>query len=200
MCSVCLKSDHRFRDCPFVVFGGNISSVRNSRPSTYANVTKVVSVSRPPPADAPVPVLKDPVKKSDENHKKAEVKKNEVEKNKENEKNEEDEMDEDEEDEENEDDEKDGEDEDHLDEGTWSHDCSGVQERERDSCGGADEHCSPGDCASGVSAQVQPQERWRERDRSRGGDRKCSKTPGHEDRQSLSDDKRGKWQIVNRRR
>ena len=154
MCSVCLKSDHRFRDCPFVVFGGNTSSVRNSRPSTYADVTKVVSVPCPPPV-APVPVSKK-VKKSDENRKN-EDKKNEDEKNKddeneEDEKNAEDEMSEDEE---NEDD----EDEDHLDEGTRSHDRSGVRGRERDSCGGAGERCSPGGCASGASAQAQPWER-----------------------------------------
>ena len=199
MCSVCLKPDHRFRDCPFVVFGGNISSVRNSRPSTYADVAKVVSC--PPPADAPVPVLKTPVdvKKGDVNRKNEDEKNKEVEKNEEDETDEEDEMD-DEEDEEQEEDEKNGENEDHLDEGTRSHDRSGVRERERDSCGGAGVRCSPGGCASGVSAQVQPRERRRERDRSCGGDRERSKTPGREDRQSLSDDERGKWQKVGKRR
>ena len=193
MCSVCLKSDHRFVDCPYVVYGGNISSVDARRSSTYADV----SVSCPPSADAPVPVKKsDENRKKEEDQKNKEFEKNKVEKN-EDEENEEDEMDEDEEDEENEEDEKD---EDHLDEGTRSHDRSGARERERDSCGGAGERCSPGGCASGVSAQDWPRERRRERDRSCGGDRKRSKTPGREDRQSLSDDERGKWQTVGRRR
>ena len=102
-------------------------------------------------------------------------------------------MSEDEEDEED-------EDKDHLDEGTRSHDRSGVRGQERDSCGGASERCSPGGCASGASAQAQPRERRRERDRSCGGDRERSKTPGREDRQSLSDEERGKWQKVGRRR
>ena len=185
MCSVCLKSDHRLRECPFVVHGGNISSVRVPRSSTYADVAKVLPAPHPPPVDAPVMPAEN--KKIAENKKKIDDNKEiEEENNEENGENKEDE-------------ENEAEMNEEL-EGTRSHDRSGVQEQERDSCGGAGERGSPGGCASGASAQVQPRERRRERDRSCRGDRERSKTPGREDRQSLSDEEEGIWHKVGKRR
>ena len=180
MCSVCLKSDHHFLDCPYVLYGGNISSVDAHHSSTYADVAKVVSVSRPPPVSTPVQK-----ESAVPQNKKNEVNK-EDEKNEEKEENEEDEMNEGE----NED-EKNGAVEEHMEEGNRSPDRSGDLGRQRDSCGGASKRGPPGGCASGVSAQDRLQERRRERHHSCRGDRKHSMTPGREDWKSLSDDDGG---------
>ena len=160
LCVVCLKSDHRFQDCPFIVYGGNISSVDARRPPTYADVATVVSVSCPPPASTPVQKERVPENKENKNNG---VNK-EDEKDEENEEDKEDKMNEGENEEG-----KDGAVKEHLEEGNRSHDRSGVQGQERASCGGACERGPSGGRASGVPAQDWLWELRREREHSPTG-------------------------------